>query len=136
MGRIERSLFTLAWFQDPELLRRVTAGLNKGEAKNGLAKAIFFNRRGMVQDQSYEDQRNRASGLNLVLAAIILWNTIGLERAVETLRAQGTAVPDEFFQHLSLRGWERIILTGEYRWDLQQTALPGEGTGVPVAPPG
>ncbi len=27
LGRIERSLFTLAWFQDPELRRRVTAGL-------------------------------------------------------------------------------------------------------------
>ncbi|MDP9317432.1 MAG: Tn3 family transposase [Chloroflexota bacterium] len=136
LGRIERSLFTLAWFQDPELRRRVTAGLNKGEAKNGLAKAIFFNRRGMVQDQSYEDQRHRASGLNLVLTAIILWNTIGLERAVETLRAQGTAVPDEFLQHLSPLGWERIILTGEYRWDLQQTTLPGEATGVAVGPPG
>ncbi len=112
---------------------RVTAGLNKGEAKNGLAKAIFFNRPGMVQDQSYEDQRNRASGLNLVLAAIILWNTIGLERAVGTLRAYGLAVPDEFLKHLSPLGWERIILTGEYRWDLQQTALPGEGTGAAAA---
>ncbi len=120
----------------PPVTRSLPRGLNKGEAKNGPAKAIFFNRRGMVQDQSYEDQRHRASGLNLVLAAIVLWNTIGLERAVGVLRAQGTAVPDEFLQHLSPLGWERIILTGEYRWELQQTSLPGEGTGVAVASPG
>ncbi len=126
LGRVDRSIFTLVWFQDPELRRRVTAGLNKGEAKNSLARAVFLNRRGMMQDQAYEDQRYRASGLNLVLAAIILWNTIALERAVETLRAQGTPAPDELLQHLSPLGWEQIILTGEYRWDLQQTILPGE----------
>lgn len=46
MGRIERTLFTLAWLQDPALRRRVTAGPNKGEARNALARAVFFNRLG------------------------------------------------------------------------------------------
>ena len=41
LGRIERSLFTLEWLQDVELRRRVQAGLNKGEAKNALARAVF-----------------------------------------------------------------------------------------------
>jgi TnpA family transposase len=31
IGRMERSLFTWSWLQDPELRRRVTAGLNQGE---------------------------------------------------------------------------------------------------------
>ena len=35
LGRIERSLFTLDWLQDIELRRRVQAGLNKGEDRNG-----------------------------------------------------------------------------------------------------
>jgi TnpA family transposase len=39
IGRLERTLFTLAWIEDPSLRRRVTAGLNKGEARNSLAKA-------------------------------------------------------------------------------------------------
>jgi TnpA family transposase len=30
VGRIERSLFMLEWMKDPELRRRVQAGLNKG----------------------------------------------------------------------------------------------------------
>ncbi len=36
LGRIERTLFTLKWLQDPALRRRVSAGLNSGEARNGL----------------------------------------------------------------------------------------------------
>jgi len=34
VGRIERTLFMLEWLRDPTLRRRVSAGLNKGEAHN------------------------------------------------------------------------------------------------------
>jgi TnpA family transposase len=39
LGRIERTLFILDWLQNVELRRRVNAGLNKGEARNALARA-------------------------------------------------------------------------------------------------
>ena len=81
LGRIERTLFILDWLQSVELRRRVHAGLNKGEARNALARAVFFNRLGEIRDRSFEQQRYRASGLNLVTAAIVLWNTVYLERA-------------------------------------------------------
>jgi TnpA family transposase len=32
--------------KDPELRRRVQVGLNKGEARNALARAVYFNRQG------------------------------------------------------------------------------------------
>jgi len=35
------------------------------------------------------NQRYRASGLNLVVTAIILWSTVYLERAVQSLRDSG-----------------------------------------------
>src|SRR4029453_5408709 len=82
LGRIERSLFTLDWLQNVELRRRVQGGLNKGEASNAVAGGVFFNRWGEIRDRSFENQRYRASGLNLVTAAIVLWNTVYLERAV------------------------------------------------------
>jgi TnpA family transposase len=34
----------LDWFRDPSLRRRVQAGLNKGEARNALARAVFMHR--------------------------------------------------------------------------------------------
>jgi hypothetical protein len=93
IGRIERTLFMLARLEDPALRRRVTAGLNKGEARNSLARAVFFNRLGEIRDRSFENQRHRASGLNLVVAAITLWNTVYIERATEQMAKYGSSIP-------------------------------------------
>lgn len=82
-----------------ELRRRVHAGLNKGEARNALARAVFFNRTGEIRDRSFEQQRYRASGLNLLTAAIVLWNTVYLERAANALRGHGHAVDDALLQY-------------------------------------
>lgn len=111
IGRIERTLYTLNWLEDPALRRRVTAGLNKGEARNSLARAVFFNRLGEIRDRSFENQRHRASGLNLVTAAITLWNTVYLERAAESLGKTQHLDP-ALLQHVSPLGWEHINLTG------------------------
>jgi TnpA family transposase len=72
LGKLERTFFTLQWLQDLELRRRSHVGLNKGEQQNALRRAVFFNRLGEIRDRSYENQRHRASGLNLLVAAIIL----------------------------------------------------------------
>jgi len=72
LGRMERTLFLLDWFQDPDLRRKVTAGLNKGKARKILACAVFFNRLGEIRDRSFQQQRYRANGLNPPTAAIIL----------------------------------------------------------------
>jgi len=63
LGRIERTLFILDWLQSVELRRRVHVGLNKGEARNALARAVFFYRLGEIRDRSFEQQQYRASGL-------------------------------------------------------------------------
>ena len=125
IGQIERTLFTLDWLQDVELRRRVNAGLNKGEAKNALARAVFFNRLGEVRDRSFEHQRYRASGLNLVVAAIVLWNTVYLQRAVQALADGGQAVAEALLRHLSPLGWEHINLTGDYVWRQNKRAETG-----------
>ena len=78
-------------------------GLNKGEAKNALSRAVFFNRLGELRDRTFENQRYRASGLNLVVAAIVLWNTIYLKRAIEALREDGRSIDESLLPHLSPR---------------------------------
>ncbi|HET8656502.1 MAG TPA: Tn3 family transposase [Longimicrobiaceae bacterium] len=126
LGRIERTLFTLEWLQNTELRRRVHVGLNKGEARNALARAVFFNRLGELRDRSFEDQRHRASGLNLVVAAIVLWNTVYLERAVHALAAHGHMVDEDLLQHLSPLGWDHIALTGDYTWKAHRSVERGQ----------
>jgi hypothetical protein len=139
LGRIERTLFILDWLQSVELRRRVHvvhAGLNKGEARNALARAVlFFYRLGEIRDRSFEQQRYRASGLNLVTAAIVLWNTVYLERATNALRGHGQPVDDRMLQYLSPLGWEQINLTGDYLWRNNAKIRAGKFRPLRPAPP-
>jgi Tn3 transposase DDE domain len=98
------------------LRRRTNAGLNKGEARNSLARAVFFHRLGEIRDQTFKNQSYRASGLNLAVAAIILWNTVYLGRAVDELRLRGEIIPDELLPHVAPLGWEHIAFNGDYVW--------------------
>jgi TnpA family transposase len=127
LGRLERTLFTLDWVEDPELRRETGQELNKGESRNSLARAVFIHRLGEIRDRTYENQQHRASGLNLIVTAIILWNTRYLERAVATLR-QTEDIPDHLLAHLSPLGWEHINLTGDYIWvALQEVSENNDG---------
>ena len=72
----------LDWLESPELRRRCHAGLNKGESRHALAQAVFLHKQGRLVDRTFENQSYRASGLNLVTAAIVYWNTMYLGRAV------------------------------------------------------
>lgn len=80
-------------------------GLNKGEAKNALARVVFLNRLGEIRDRSFENQRYPASGLNLVVAAIILWNTVYQERTVQALRDTGKNIDERLLPYRSPLGW-------------------------------
>ena len=130
LGRLERTLFALDWMQNVELRRRVQIGLNKGEARNALARAVFLNRLGELRDRRFENQRYRASGLNVVVTAIILWNTVYLERAIQALRESGQDIDETLLPHLSPLGWEHINLTGDYIW--QQNKLVEQGKFRPL----
>lgn len=77
-GQLERTLFLLDWLQDPDLRRKVTAGLNKGEARNTLARAVFFNRLGEIRDRSFEQQATPSRQRFLGMRA--LWFIVEPER--------------------------------------------------------
>jgi TnpA family transposase len=125
LGRIERTLFMIEWYSSPALRQRCQAGLNKGEAAHKLKRAVFFHEHGEIRDRSYHSQAFRASGLNLVVSAIVYWNTIYLSRATAHLRQQGRQIPDELLKHVSPLGWGHINLTGIYSWDTEQQMPEG-----------
>ena len=68
-----------------------------------------------------------------MVAAIILWNTVYLAEAIETLKKQGIEVKEEYLQHLSPLGWEHINLTGDYQW--RNTAKLGKSKFRPLRQP-
>lgn len=116
LGKIERSIFMLDWIKDPALRRRVHVGLNKGEAKHSLTRAVHFNRLGEIRDRSFENQLYRASGLNLVVGAITLWNTVYIGKAVEHLKKTDATFDENLIKHSSPLCREHINLIGDYIW--------------------
>jgi TnpA family transposase len=124
IGRIERTLFMLDWFELPALRRQVTVELNKGEARNALARAVYFHRLGRLRDRATEARQYRASGLAIVTAAIALWNTVYLGRALDDLRRGGEIILDPLLAHLAPVGWQHINLTGDYLWNADVQLAP------------
>ena len=77
---------------------------------------MFFHRLGELRDRTAEDMAHRASGLNLVVNAIVHWNTTYLARAVAYVRSQGIQLTDEELSHVAPLRWNHIALTGDYLW--------------------
>jgi TnpA family transposase len=124
IGRIERTLHALIMWNQPQLRRQATAELNKGESHNALARAVCFHRLGRLHDRTAQAQQHRASGLALVTAAIVLWNTVYLGRALDVIRRRGDVLPDELLAHLAPLGWQHINLTGDYLWGADASLGP------------
>ncbi|MEQ1954887.1 Tn3 family transposase [Mesorhizobium sp. CN2-181] len=55
-------------------------------------------------NRSFESQAFSASGLNLVVSAIVHWNTVYIERAMTHLRSMRREIPDHL--HISPLGRE------------------------------
>ena len=117
LGRIERTLFMLDWLESPELRRRCHAGLNKSEQRHALAQVVCTFKQGRIADPGHDAQQFRASGLNLVIAAIVFWNSTYLSDAVAHLRARGETMPDSLLAHTSPLSWEHIGFSGDFLWD-------------------
>ena len=125
-GRMVRTGFLLRWMQDPALRKRNQIGLNKGESRNALARALSFYRHGELREPKAEKQLFRASGLNLVVSAITLWNTVYLDQAVKELRDE-QSIDESLIQHLTPCLWSHINLSGDYTWpDESKLPKPGE----------
>ena len=117
LGRIERTLFMLDWLKSPQLRQHCQAGLNKSEQRHALAQVICTFKQGRIADRGQEAQQFRASGLNLVIAAIVYWNSTYIADAVARLRAQGQAVSAAMLAHTSPLTWEHIGFSGDFLWD-------------------
>ena len=120
MGKIEKTIFILDYLSSEELRRRIQKGLNKGEAMNGLARAIFFGKQGELRERTMENQLQRVSALNIIIYAINIWNTLYLEKAIEYRKSEGD-FNEDLIANISPLGWEHINLLGEYTFNSEES---------------
>lgn len=119
MGRIEKTIFILDYISNEAIRRRIQRGLNKGEAMNALARALFFGKRGELRERALQDQLQRASALNIIINAITVWNTVYLTEATKVLSERGI-LREQMIKHISPLGWEHINFLGEYTFDIKK----------------
>lgn len=119
MGRIEKTIFILDYISNEAIRRRIQRGLNKGEAMNALARALFFGKRGELRERALQDQLQRTSALNIIINAITVWNTVYLTEATKVLSEKGI-LREQMIKHISPLGWEHINFLGEYTFDIKK----------------
>ena len=101
LGRLVKTQFILRWIENPDYRRRIHRQLNKGEALHELRRFLFFAHEGKVQRRQADQQTNQVLCLNLVTNAIVTWNTVYINTAIERLRAEGRIGRDIDLGHLS-----------------------------------
>jgi TnpA family transposase len=83
LGRIPRSLSMLSYIDDEHYRRRMLTQLNRGEARHSVARAVFHGQRGELRQGYREGQEDQLGALGLVVNAIVLWNTLSMEAALQ-----------------------------------------------------
>jgi len=126
IGRIEKTIFILDYISNKSMRRRIHRGLNKGEAINALARALFFGKRGELRERELQDQLQRASALNILINALSVWNTAYLQKAIDHLKASGNSINEDLLKHVAPLGWEHINFLGEYTFDVRNTQESSE----------
>ncbi len=119
MGKIEKTIFILEYALDSELRKRIQVGLNKGEAMNNLARNVFFGKKGNLWEHELRAQIQKASCLNILLDAIVLWNTKYLSKAWNHYKAENPDADEKLLKHVSPLNWEHINFLGSYSLDFE-----------------
>src|ERR1700729_4108131 len=101
------------------------ASVRAGKAVNAACGSAFFRApQGRIADRGHDAQQFRASGLNLVIAAIVYWNSTYIVDAIAHLQDRGQPVPQALLPHPPPLAWEHIGFSGDFLWD-QAAATAG-----------
>ena len=122
LGLLVKTQFILRWIENPDYRRRIHRQLNKGEALHALLRFLFFAHQGKVQRRQADQQTNQVLCLNLVTNAIVTWNTVYMNAAIERLRAEGRIGRDIDLGHLSPALYGHVNPYGKYRFEIEGRA--------------
>jgi TnpA family transposase len=84
-GRLVKTRFVLGYLADETERRAIGRQQNKGESLHALHDRTFHGNHGTVRLHTLERQSTQAHCLHLVANAIVYWNTIYIQRAVDAL---------------------------------------------------
>ena len=126
LGRVEKTLYLLAYVQDEAYRRRILVQLNRGEGRHALARAVFHGKKGELRQHYREGMEDQLGALGLVVNALVLWNTRYLQQALaEYQAAEGTPEAGDVAR-LSPLLHEHVNMLGRYDFTLPERVAAGE----------
>ena len=129
-GRLVKTIFILRYLENEQYRRRILTQINKGEklmvicgdkpACHDLRKLIFFANEGKIRRKQQEGMSHQAACLNLITNAVVVWNTVYMNAAIEQLKAEGYPVDESDIKHLSPARHEHVNPYGRYIFEVEK----------------
>jgi TnpA family transposase len=125
-GRINKTLYLLNYIDSQEYRRRILTQLNRGESRHNVARAICYGQRGEIRKRYKEGQENQLGALGLVTNAVILWNSIYMQKSVESLETKSIKIQEADLERLSPLLFKHINMLGHYSFEIEEKFLKGK----------
>jgi TnpA family transposase len=129
LGKANRSQYLLRYGMDMDMRRIVMKYTSRRETWNQFSRNIFHGFGGLVREKSPEGQDELFWFLTVVQNAIVLWNALALEQAVERARQDGAKIEDDDLINMLPTMVEHINFVGRFNVNLQREP-PFELTGI------
>ncbi len=133
LGKIPKTVYMLNYINDENYRRRILTQLNRGEGRHSLAREMYHGKKGELRQSYREGQEEQLGALGLVVNALVLWNTIYMQAALDQLERESYQVLPEDIARLSPLGHERCNFLG--RHSFRPEGLPPKGILRPLRKP-
>jgi TnpA family transposase len=126
VGRINKTLYLLNYIDDEAYRRRILTQLNRGEGRHSVARVICHGQRGEIRKRYREGQEDQLGALGLVTNAVVLWNTIYMQAALDHLREQSMEIEEEDEARLSPLVHGQLNVLGHFSFTLAEQVMKGQ----------
>ncbi|MBX2838713.1 MAG: Tn3 family transposase [Gammaproteobacteria bacterium] len=126
VGRINKTLYLLNYIDDEDYRRRILNQLNRGEGRHSVARTICYGQRGEIRKRYREGQEDQLGALGLMTNAVVLWNTVYMQEALDYLQRQPGEIKEEDAARLSPLIHEHVNMLGRYSFTLTEKIENGQ----------
>ncbi|GEA21790.1 hypothetical protein VH1807_contig00019-0020 [Vibrio harveyi] len=123
VGRVNKTLYLLYYIDDEDYRRRILIQLNRGEGRHAVARAVCYGQRG---ERYREEQEGQLGALGIVTNAIVLWNTLYMQEALDWMRSNNEEIIEDDISRLSPLIYKHINMLGHYTFTLPEDLEKGE----------
>ncbi|MGH3831817.1 MAG: Tn3 family transposase [Pseudonocardiaceae bacterium] len=128
-GMLRRTIHAAKYLSDPAYRRKIARQLNKGESLHALRRDLHYADQGAITRPHLADQTEQAWCLTVLANSVITWTTEYYQLAVQQLRAQGRAIPDELLAHISPVHSENVNFFGVINVDVEAEFAKRDSAG-------